>query len=119
MGLACGLHTRWMGGPHTQALLWAPRTVQRQTAPLLPPTALSLQLPALRPPPTTQPQIFVPVYDVAAAQELASVLWATGELVERSGFETVADMALACAVLGEVDDAGVWAGGRVGVGVDG
>lgn len=53
------------------------------------------------------PQIFVPVYDVAAAQELAAALWSGSDVwASKSGFEQVADMALACAVLGEVDTDG-------------
>ncbi|EFN50645.1 hypothetical protein CHLNCDRAFT_144044, partial [Chlorella variabilis] len=51
-----------------------------------------------------QSQIFVPVYDVAEAQEMSSQLWNMPDLVQKSGFERVADMALAFAVLGEVDD---------------
>ena len=82
----------------------------------------------------TQSQIFLPVYDVAEAQEMARQLWSGGDGGEgggvfggmffppgapppppqqqqnqqqpRSGFERVADMVLAHAVLNEVDETG-------------
>ena len=50
-------------------------------------------------------QIFLPVYDVAGAQEMSQVLWnAAPNEAQCSGFERVADAALAFAVLGEVDE---------------
>ena len=54
----------------------------------------------------TQSQIFVPVYDVESAQDMSNLLWsrAEGAAAQKSGFEQVADMALAFAVLGEVDE---------------
>ena len=60
----------------------------------------------------TQSQIFVPVYDVESAQDMSNLLWSLPEgagaaaAAQKSGFEQVADMALAFAVLGEVDETG-------------
>ena len=62
----------------------------------------------------TQSQIFVPVYDVESAQDMSNLLWSRPEgeaAAQKSGFEQVADMALAFAVLGEVDETGEGAGG--------
>lgn len=51
------------------------------------------------------PQIFVPIYEVAAAQELCTELWgAAGG--PRSEFERLADLALAVAAFKEADETG-------------
>ena len=50
-------------------------------------------------------QIFIPIYEVAAAQELCTELWGSAG-GPRSEFERLADMALAVAAFKEADETG-------------
>ena len=64
-------------------------------------------------PPPSQPaplpaplQVFVPVYSVSMAQHLALQLWDFSASLHKSEFERVADLALACMLLDQVDGRG-------------
>ena len=60
-------------------------------------------LPPLHSPPPHQ--IYLPIYEVAAAQELCTELWGSAG-GPRSEFERLADMALAVAAFKEADETG-------------
>ena len=51
-------------------------------------------------------QVFVPVYSVSMAQHLALQLWDFSASLHKSEFERVADLALACMLLDQVDGRG-------------
>lgn len=58
-------------------------------------------------------QVFVPVYDVALAQDLALKLWDFSHSTQKSEFERVVDLALACMLF---DQGGTEAAGGETVG---
>ena len=67
------------------------------------------------PPPRPWPpaQIFLPVFDAALAQHMALQLWDFQASLNRSEFERVMDLALACMLLDQVDDRGESPGQKV------
>ena len=87
------------GGPE---LLHRPAFTQTSRCAALAPDPPALPLCTLAFPPL---QIFVPIYEVAAAQELCTELWGSAGR-PRSEFERLADMALAVAAFKEADETG-------------
>lgn len=58
--------------------------------------------------PSSSPQLFVPVFDIAVAEHLAAQLWvgALGAEQRKCSFELVADLVLACMLMESMDETG-------------